>query len=170
MGEPMRFEMESRDEKKLNRMNRPFATWLLRKKVPRTIFYLYNFVGAYIFVLRLHHILFKYGLETTGQRLLGPWKSTSCDLPSSHILISETERAVIDACDMQFVRTECLVRAIACYWFFRLHGAQPKLLIGVRSRPFGSHAWVEVQGVPVGDYKIGSNHHIFKSIIRRYPQ
>ena len=45
-----------------------------------------------------------------------------------------------------FKRVRCLQAAAAAVCFLRLHGIAARLVIGVRPRPFASHAWVEVDG------------------------
>lgn len=45
----------------------------------------------------------------------------------------------------------CLPRSLATVLLCRLHGAQPTWCTGVRTEPFSAHAWVEAEGVPVGE-------------------
>jgi hypothetical protein len=49
-------------------------------------------------------------------------------------------------------REGCLVRSIATVLLCRVRGKSPTWCVGVRRLPpFGAHAWVEVNGVPVGE-------------------
>lgn len=49
-------------------------------------------------------------------------------------------------------REGCLVRSIATVLLCRVQGKRPTWCVGVRRLPpFGAHAWVEVEGVPVGE-------------------
>ncbi len=49
-------------------------------------------------------------------------------------------------------REGCLVRSIATVLLCRVRGKRPTWCVGVRRLPpFGAHAWVEVNGVPVGE-------------------
>ncbi|MCB9675397.1 MAG: lasso peptide biosynthesis B2 protein [Alphaproteobacteria bacterium] len=43
----------------------------------------------------------------------------------------------------------CYPQAIAAAALLRYHGHSADLVIGVRTRPFGAHAWVESDGVAV---------------------
>ncbi len=43
----------------------------------------------------------------------------------------------------------CFPQAIASFALCRRHGHRPALVIGVKTRPFGAHAWVEVDGLAV---------------------
>ncbi|MEZ4320182.1 MAG: lasso peptide biosynthesis B2 protein [Myxococcota bacterium] len=43
----------------------------------------------------------------------------------------------------------CYPQALAAAALLRHHGHRPVLVIGIRTRPFGAHAWVEVDGVVV---------------------
>lgn len=46
----------------------------------------------------------------------------------------------------------CLPRSLATILLCRLHGRWPTWCVGVRRLPpFGAHAWVEAEGVPVGE-------------------
>ncbi|MCP2170076.1 lasso peptide biosynthesis B2 protein [Goodfellowiella coeruleoviolacea] len=45
----------------------------------------------------------------------------------------------------------CLQRSIATALLCRLRGSWPTWRTGVRTRPFEAHAWVEVDGIPVGE-------------------
>ena len=40
----------------------------------------------------------------------------------------------------------CYPQALAASVLLKRHGHRPELVIGIRNRPFGAHAWVEVQG------------------------
>ncbi|TVT35611.1 lasso peptide biosynthesis B2 protein [Amycolatopsis rhizosphaerae] len=45
----------------------------------------------------------------------------------------------------------CLQRSIATALLCRFHGVWPTWRVGVRVDPFAAHAWVEADGVPVGE-------------------
>ncbi|PRY41471.1 lasso peptide biosynthesis B2 protein [Umezawaea tangerina] len=45
----------------------------------------------------------------------------------------------------------CLQRSVATVLLCRMSGRWPDWCTGVRTRPFRAHAWVEVDGVPVGE-------------------
>jgi len=40
----------------------------------------------------------------------------------------------------------CYPQALAASVLLKGHGHRPELVIGIRNRPFGAHAWVEVGG------------------------
>jgi hypothetical protein len=49
-------------------------------------------------------------------------------------------------------REGCLPRSLATVLLCRLHGQWPTWCVGARRlAPFGAHAWVEAEGVPVGE-------------------
>ena len=50
------------------------------------------------------------------------------------------------------VPATCLRQSLLVYWLLRRRGFAPELKIGVRKREslFDAHAWVELQGVPLG--------------------
>lgn len=45
----------------------------------------------------------------------------------------------------------CLQRSVATALLCRLAGQWPEWCVGIRTRPFRSHAWVQVDGLPVGE-------------------
>ncbi|MGH3569415.1 MAG: lasso peptide biosynthesis B2 protein [Pseudonocardia sp.] len=45
----------------------------------------------------------------------------------------------------------CLQRSLATALLCRMHGTWPTWCTGVRTSPFRAHAWVEVNGVPIGE-------------------
>jgi hypothetical protein len=62
----------------------------------------------------------------------------------------ESERAICDAvllatC-LYWKPVLCLQRSVCAVRLLRTHGVPGKLVIGYRSTPFFSHAWVEVDG------------------------
>jgi len=59
--------------------------------------------------------------------------------------------AVDEACVWYVRRALCLQRSVVATWLLRRHGVPATLVIGCRSLPFESHAWVEVDGVVVND-------------------
>ncbi|GLZ37033.1 lasso peptide biosynthesis B2 protein [Actinokineospora sp. NBRC 105648] len=53
----------------------------------------------------------------------------------------------------------CLQRSVATAVLCRLHGQWPDWCTGVRTQPFRAHAWVEVDGVAVGEIDDMSQFH-----------
>jgi hypothetical protein len=45
----------------------------------------------------------------------------------------------------------CLQRSLATALLCRMRGSWPTWCTGVRTMPFGAHAWVEADGVPVDE-------------------
>jgi hypothetical protein len=45
----------------------------------------------------------------------------------------------------------CLQRSLATVLLCRMNGVWPTWCVGVRTRPFRAHAWVQVDGRPVGE-------------------
>ena len=66
-----------------------------------------------------------------------------------------TERCVCDAvsvaASLYWKRVYCLQRSVAVASLLRKEGVHCRLVIGYRSSPFLSHAWVEVDGRVVND-------------------
>lgn len=62
--------------------------------------------------------------------------------------------AVDRAATFYFKRAWCLQRSAAAVCLLRLAGIEARLVIGVKSIPFGAHAWVEKNGVVLNDRSI----------------
>jgi hypothetical protein len=72
--------------------------------------------------------------------------------------------AVDEACVWYVTRAACLQRSVVATWLLRRHGIDAELVIGYRSLPFESHAWVEVGGVVVNDRQ--QYKHVFATLER----
>jgi Transglutaminase-like superfamily/Coenzyme PQQ synthesis protein D (PqqD) len=59
-------------------------------------------------------------------------------------------RAVISV-SVRCAGRACLQRSLATVLMCRMHGTWPTWCTGVRTSPFRAHAWVEVDGVPIGE-------------------
>ncbi len=68
-------------------------------------------------------------------------------------------------------REGCLVRSLATALLCRSHGHWPTWCLGARRlAPFYAHAWVEVDGVTIGeDYPVGYFRTLFTVPVRRSP-
>ncbi|MFC7488653.1 lasso peptide biosynthesis B2 protein [Knoellia pratensis] len=60
-------------------------------------------------------------------------------------------RANIVAVSRRCAAQQCVQRSLATALLCRLHGVWPTWHTGVRMEPFLAHAWVSVDGVPVGE-------------------
>jgi hypothetical protein len=62
-----------------------------------------------------------------------------------------TARDAVVAVSRHCAGEGCLQRSVATVLLCRLRGVWPTWCAGVRTDPFRAHAWVEVDGVPVGE-------------------
>ncbi|MEU7135042.1 lasso peptide biosynthesis B2 protein [Streptomyces sp. NPDC046261] len=60
----------------------------------------------------------------------------------------------------------CLQRSVATVLLCRLTGSWPTWCAGVRTEPFRAHAWVEADGLPVGE---GEDIRLFRALMRVSP-
>jgi len=70
--------------------------------------------------------------------------------PASYERALRARRAVVTV-SARCAGQGCLQRSIATALLCRLHGVWPDWCTGVRTQPFRAHAWVEVDGHPVGE-------------------
>jgi hypothetical protein len=60
-------------------------------------------------------------------------------------------RQAVVSVSVQCAGQSCLQRAVATALLCRLGGTWPDWCTGIRTEPFRAHAWVEVDGHPVGE-------------------
>ena len=60
-------------------------------------------------------------------------------------------RDAVVALSMQCAGPRCLQRSVATALLCRTFGTWPEWCVGVRTLPFQAHAWVAVDGTPVGE-------------------
>jgi Transglutaminase-like superfamily len=70
--------------------------------------------------------------------------------PATGLEASAARRAVM-AVSVLCAGEGCLQRSLATVLLCRLRGSWPTWCTGVRTMPFGAHAWVEADGVPVDE-------------------
>jgi transglutaminase superfamily protein len=69
----------------------------------------------------------------------------------SGIRVADVVWALDEACVWYVKRAACLQRSAVAAWLLRRHGYDAALVIGYRTLPFESHAWVEIDGRVVND-------------------
>lgn len=70
----------------------------------------------------------------------------------SHQGLANCEASLLAVDRILRAHEQCLPRAAALYRYLSIKGHSPSLVVGVRLRPFGAHAWVQVDGFLVGDF------------------
>ncbi|SEM64669.1 lasso peptide biosynthesis B2 protein [Streptacidiphilus jiangxiensis] len=60
-------------------------------------------------------------------------------------------REQIVAVSLRCAGNNCLQRSVAAALLCRLRGTWPTWCTGVRTHPFAAHAWIQVDGEPVGE-------------------
>jgi hypothetical protein len=124
------------------------------------------FLMAYARLLRIQKVLIRGGFAALQSEYLLPWKVSSRGIGPGESDALEIERAVNWACAWQFRRTVCLHRAVLAYSLLRAYGARPQFVMGVACRPFGSHAWVELEGKPIADREMDDARYHYRRILK----
>ncbi|MFC9976639.1 lasso peptide biosynthesis B2 protein [Spirillospora sp. NPDC127200] len=70
--------------------------------------------------------------------------------PADEAMASQARNDVV-AVSMRCAGPRCLQRSIATALLCRMRGGWPQWCTGVRTQPFQAHAWVAVDGRPVGE-------------------
>ncbi len=123
------------------------------------------FTRAYAQLLRIQRVLLQRGFSGLQADYLLPWKPGSRPVRAQDRLAQEVEWAVEQACAWQLRRTVCLHRATLAYSLLRAIGGRPRFVMGVAGRPFGSHAWVELEGEPFADGEMEASRYHFRPIL-----
>ncbi|MGH4015342.1 MAG: lasso peptide biosynthesis B2 protein [Pseudonocardiaceae bacterium] len=72
-----------------------------------------------------------------------------CAPASAHQAL--TARQAVVSVSVRCAGRNCLQRSLAAALLCRMRGVWPTWCTGVRTEPFRAHAWVEVDGVPIGE-------------------
>jgi Transglutaminase-like superfamily len=64
---------------------------------------------------------------------------------------AEVARRAVVAVSLRCAGRGCLQRSIAATLYCRAHGTWPTWCTGVRTNPFAAHAWIQVDGQPIGE-------------------
>lgn len=75
-------------------------------------------------------------------------------------------RSAVVAVSSRCAGQGCLQRSVATVLLCQLRGVRPDWCTGVRTRPFVAHAWVEVDGEPVGEGDDVALYHTLMSVRR----
>ncbi|MFF7019984.1 lasso peptide biosynthesis B2 protein [Streptomyces klenkii] len=70
-----------------------------------------------------------------------------------------TARRAVVAVSARCAGEGCLQRSVATALLCRMRGTWPDWCTGVRTAPFRAHAWVEVDGLPVGEPPLTGHYH-----------
>ncbi|WP_433269054.1 lasso peptide biosynthesis B2 protein [Actinosynnema sp. CS-041913] len=83
--------------------------------------------------------------------------------PASHAE-AKSARDTVVAVSLRCAGPGCLPRSIATALLCRLRGTWPTWRVGVRTAPFGAHAWVEAEGRPVGEPPGTEHLHVMMTV------
>jgi hypothetical protein len=68
------------------------------------------------------------------------------------------------ACKMHFLNVECLERSLALYLLLSINSYESRLCIGIRHKPFLSHAWVESKIKTIDESDNRNKFHVFLTL------
>ncbi|AKG42705.1 hypothetical protein SXIM_13210 [Streptomyces xiamenensis] len=71
--------------------------------------------------------------------------------PATAEQVAAARHAVVTASARCAAARSCLPRSLATALLCRARGVWPTWCTGVRTEPFGAHAWVAVDGAPIGE-------------------
>ncbi len=98
--------------------------------------------------LVLYDVLALWGFKHVRAAVLRSRRHATRDEPDADTVIRVVD-AVRTTCVLYFKKNHCLQRAFVTTRLLRRRGIAATLMIGSQPAPIRSHAWVEVDGVPV---------------------
>ncbi|MFE2192372.1 lasso peptide biosynthesis B2 protein [Streptomyces olivaceus] len=84
-------------------------------------------------------------------RLRAVLEFTRCRVAPATADQAAAARAAVVAVSLRCAGQACLQRSVATALLCRVRGTWHTWCTGVRANPFSAHAWVEVEGAPVGE-------------------
>lgn len=67
---------------------------------------------------------------------------------------------------MHFLNVECLERSIALFRLLSLNNYESRLCVGIRQKPFLSHAWIETNIKELDESKNRDKFHVFLTVTK----
>ena len=109
--------------------------------------------------LLLHFRGFRY-TQRFLQRLLGARVGQAPAAPGDPRVVV-TSRMVLAAARHSLISSSCLERSLSLWWLLARQGIATQLRIGVRKdgEKFAAHAWIELEGIGVGEAEDTHNHY-----------
>ncbi|MFF8642840.1 lasso peptide biosynthesis B2 protein [Streptomyces sp. NPDC015345] len=90
------------------------------------------------------------------RRVLSVVRRGAAPATTSQVLAA---REAVVALSARCAGENCLQRSVATTLLCRMRGVWPDWCTGVRTAPFRAHAWVEVDGLPVGEPHRSAEYH-----------
>lgn len=117
--------------------------------------HLWTVVRCMIAIARTKRALRRGGLTKTLSALRNRYArasvATSVATPIDPLALAAQDRIVAIAAAFYPGRALCLERSLVLYARLCRLGSTPEFQLGVQAAPFGAHAWVTYDGVPVND-------------------
>jgi hypothetical protein len=114
--------------------------------------------------LVLYDVLALWGFKHVRAAVSRTRRRVTRDEPDADTVIRVVD-AVRSTCVLYFKKNHCLQRAFVATRMLRRRGIAATLIIGSQPTPIRSHAWVEVDGVPVINR---TTHLTFYQVIDRW--
>jgi hypothetical protein len=94
------------------------------------------------------------------QRFLGPGKKSPQEM-APEPLLALTSRMVLAAARHSPIRSTCLERSLCLWWLLARQSIATQFRIGVRKdgSKFTAHAWVERDGIAIGEPEAPHSHY-----------
>lgn len=120
-----------------------------------------SFLMSYWYLFYFYMMLKRKGLPKVIHELEGDTRTNVRKIRLNHACIISGFQL---ACKMHFLNVECLERSVALFKLLSLNNYESKLCVGVRQKPFLSHAWVETNISELDESKNRNKFYVFLTV------
>jgi hypothetical protein len=121
-----------------------------------------SFIKSYWYLFYFYIMLRKKGL----QKVLEKIESIECQR-SKQLKLDAIISGFQSACNLHVFNVECLERSIALYYLLVSNHYECRLCLGIRRKPFLSHAWIETNIEKLDESENRSQFYVFLILIKR---
>ncbi|MCY7969936.1 lasso peptide biosynthesis B2 protein [Bacillus spizizenii] len=132
---------------------------------------IFYYVKAFLIVRQIDKSLKKEGFKQVYHTYLSPPAPLDPlrDITEKELKFIEMVLGVVEkVCFLFFGKARCLHRSVASYHIFHKKGIPIDLVIGVKKKPFTSHAWLEFNGQVINDSEYFVNDLIHQFHTKEY--
>jgi hypothetical protein len=122
-----------------------------------------SFLISYWYLFYFYIMLRKKGLPNVIKKIEA---ETRTKVKSKRLNHSSIVYGFQLACKMHFLNVECLERSVALYRLLSLNNYESRLCVGVRQKPFLSHAWIETNISELDESKNRDKFHVFLTVYK----
>lgn len=122
-----------------------------------------SFLMGYWYLFYFYMVLRRKGLPKVVEKIEG---DKDAYLKRKRLSYESITTGFQLACRMHFLNVECLERSVALFQLLSSNGYESRLCVGVKQKPFLSHAWIETNIPELDESQYREKFHVFLSVYR----